>query len=157
MVNFSSTFRCKEITMDEVERALERFSQGYNCAQAVFSAFTPGSGLPEEAALKIAASFGGGISRTGGECGAVTGALMALGLRSGNTDAQDKEAKEQDYLRAQAFLEAFRQRHGSVLCRGLLGEDISRPEGLQAARAQNLFKERCPALVRSAAEILARG
>jgi hypothetical protein len=53
-----------------------------------------------------------------------------------------------------SFNSAFRERHGSLLCRELLGCDLLTPEGGQLARERHLFRERCPELVRDAALIL---
>jgi len=135
--------------------AASRFEAGYNCSQSVFSAFAERLDLPVETALKIAAPFGGGIGRLGEVCGAVSGALMALGLHAGHTAAQDPEAKERTYRMARAFAAEFQRRHGCLTCRELLGCDIGTPEGQQQAREAGLFKQRCPAFVSDAAEIAA--
>lgn len=134
--------------------AKEQFSQGYNCAQAVLSSVAADFGLPLELAYRLAAPFGGGMGRMGETCGAVTGAFMALGLKYGNTLATDKDAKERTYLVAAEFAHRYRQRQGSILCRELLGVDISDPQGLQQARQQELFTARCPRLVQLAAQLL---
>ncbi len=109
--------------------------------------------LTVEQAARIGCAFGGGIARTGGTCGAVSGALMALGLAHGRTRVEDEAARETTYAAARAFLERFRGEHGSDVCRELLGVDIGTPEGRAAARDGGLFRSRCPALVRSAARI----
>lgn len=101
---------------DPVERANTLFQQGYNCSQSVLAAFAPQLGLPETSALKLAMPFGGGIARTRGLCGAVSGAIMALGLRYGDIPLGDSLEKEQAYQKVQAYLDAFQSRHGSLLC-----------------------------------------
>ena len=136
---------------DPIQTATDRFAQGFNCAQAVLSAFAAQAGISEEAALRLASPFGGGIARQGQVCGALTGALMALGLQRGNATLQGREETTRI---SQEFVQAFRERNGAILCRDLLGHDLSTPEGLQAAREQNVFTRVCPALVKSAAEIL---
>ena len=135
--------------------AVARFQEGYACSQSVLSAYAPLFDLDPELALRIAAPFGGGMGRMGEVCGAVTGALMVLGLKVGNTLAQDKASKEASYDLAREFAERFRKRHGSILCRELLGVDISTAEGLQVARQRGLFKELCPRLVGDSSEIVA--
>jgi len=142
-----------ESNVNRTDLAVSRFGEGFNCSQAVFSAFAADLGLERDAALRIAGPFGGGMGRTGETCGAATGALMVLGLRFGSTRADDKAAKERMYALAGEFLRQFQARCGSTLCRELLGCDISTPEGLQAAREQQLFKSVCPSLVAEAAEI----
>jgi C_GCAxxG_C_C family probable redox protein len=135
-----------------VQLAADRFAQGFNCAQSVLSAFAAQSGLSEETALRMAAPFGGGIARQGQVCGALTGALLVLGLRRGQVNPQNND---ETYRIAQEFMQTFRERNGAILCRDLLGRDLSTPEGLPAARQENITARMCPALVRSAAGLLA--
>lgn len=66
--------------MNYSEAATTRFSEGMNCAQAIFTSFAEQIGLDAESALKISTAFGGGIAQTGATCGAVTGALMVISL-----------------------------------------------------------------------------
>jgi len=67
------------------------FSQHYNCSQSVFSAFAEQLGMDQETALKLASPFGGGVARRGEICGAVSGALLALGLARGAQLPAEKE------------------------------------------------------------------
>ena len=90
----------------------------------------------------------------GETCGAVSGALMVIGLRYGRTRTDDEVAKERAYSLAQEFVQEFESRHGSVFCRDLLGYDISTPDGLASAGQENLGATLCPNFVRDAAEIL---
>jgi C_GCAxxG_C_C family probable redox protein len=131
--------------------ARDRFAEGFNCSQAVFCAYAPKFGINEEAALKIASPFGGGVAHQGQVCGAVTGALMAIGLARGNATL---DQKDETYRLAEEYLERFQERHGTILCRELIGVDISTPEGLQRAREQDVFKSICPRLVQDATELV---
>lgn len=141
--------------MTNTERALELFAQQFNCAQAVLAALGPAEGLAEPDSLRIAAPFGGGIGRLGETCGAVTGAIMAIGLRYGGTAASDPEAKAALYQRVRDLVTRFKARHGSIICRDLLACDLSTPEGWQQAVARDTHHTVCPAFVRSAVEIAA--
>ena len=76
------------------------------------------------------------MSRRGEVCGAVTGALMALGLAQG---ADTPAGKEKAYQLGQDFLQRFEIKHGTILCRELIDSDISTPEGHQQARASGVF------------------
>ncbi len=140
--------------MSDVEKAVSGFEKEFNCCQAVLSTYGPRFGLDRELALKLAAGFGGGIGHQGETCGAVTGALMVIGLKHSATLADDKDSSEKTYRLTDQFLERFKARHGSILCRELLGCDISTPQGLQGARDKGLFKKLCPNFVRVSAEIL---
>lgn len=139
--------------MEPKQLAASRFDEGFNCAQAVFSAHAESLGLDRDTALKIAAGFGGGMGRMALTCGALTGAFMAIGLKYGAVNGQDVETKQRAYALIQECAEKFQAQHGSTACRDLLGCDISTPAGNDAAQAQRLFRTICPGLVQSATEI----
>lgn len=136
-----------------VQQATELFAQGYNCSQAVFGAFAPSLGLSIDDAVRIACPFGGGMGRSGGRCGALTGAMMALGMFEASA-LPNTEAKLRVYDRTRQLVEAFRERNGSLACNDLLGYDISSADELRAAKEADVFRTVCPKLVQSAAEIL---
>lgn len=138
--------------VNPVEIANDRFADGFNCCQAIFSAFAQQLALSDDLALRLAAPFGAGFARQGQVCGALTGALMVLGLKHGNVSP---DGKEQTYRIAEGFVRQFHFRHGAILCRELIGYDVSRPEELQAARAAHAFTAVCPALVQRTAQVLA--
>ena len=140
--------------MSKAELAAGCFAGGFNCSQSVFSTYAPDLGLDRAAALKVAAAFGGGFVRTGETCGAVTGALMVIGLKYGCTRPDDNDAKTKTIETGRKFLEKFKQRNGSLACRTLLGCDLSTPEGMKKATDEKLFSTVCPKFVRAAAEIL---
>ena len=140
--------------MERVQHAVARFEKGFNCAQAVLSSFSAPYGLERETALKLGSAFGAGLSRRGDTCGAVTGAMMVIGLEYGRTRAEDIQAREDTYAKTQEFFRQFETKCGSIVCRELLGYDVSKLEDLAHIRATGLSKELCPGFVRSASEIL---
>jgi C_GCAxxG_C_C family probable redox protein len=140
--------------MKKSERAAVVFTEGFNCAQAVFSTVAEDLGLDAETAARTATAFGGGMARMGATCGAVTGAFMAIGLARGNDLPADKEAKEKAYALASEFVERFKARHGSIVCRELLGCDIGTPQGHERAKALGLFDTVCSKLVADSVEII---
>jgi len=142
------------MVMKRVEVALSYFEDGFSCSQSVLTAFSPSLGLGEEVSLKISQAFGGGMSRSGGVCGAVTGALMVIGLKFGRTSTDDTESKERTYLKAQEFVRLFKGKHGSINCSELIGYNLGTEEGLIAARESGVIKDRCPGFVASAVEIV---
>jgi C_GCAxxG_C_C family probable redox protein len=111
-------------------------------------------GLDREQALRVAGAFGGGMARMGETCGVVTGSMMALGLKHGKTKASDDEAKERTYRLVIEFVDKFKARYGSIVCRELLDCDMSTPEGLQEFKNKNLLETHCAKFVKEAAEIL---
>jgi C_GCAxxG_C_C family probable redox protein len=140
--------------MNKIDAAVSTFTGGFSCSQAVLSAFSEGLGLDKETALKISTAFGGGMASMGLTCGAVTGALMVIGAKHGRAEAADDDAKEKTYEISREFVRRFTDRHGSIVCRELLGVDISTPEVKKRASDKGLFETLCPAYVRTAAEIL---
>lgn len=140
---------------NRVKQAVDMFKEGYSCSQAIVAAFGGQFGLDKETALKIASGLGGGIGRTGDVCGAVTGAILILGLKFGSTDPQAKSAKYATYKKVQEFCEEFRLQAGSLVCRELLGFDFRTPEGNLRAAQPGAF-EHCPGYVETAAQILER-
>ena len=139
---------------DQIEEAVSYMIGKNNCSQAILMAFGPELGLPRSLAPKIAAPFGAGIGRLGQTCGAVSGALMVLGLLVGRTDLSSVEQKELSYTLAGEFMAEFSRRRGSTQCRQLLGIDLSLPQGLEQARKEGVFDTLCPELVREAGKIL---
>lgn len=137
---------------DKAQMAVETFNGGFNCAQAVFSALAQELGLERETALKIAACFGGGM-RCGEVCGAVSGALMAIGLKDGYYMPDDKEGKAASSAKAREFIARFKDKNHTVICREILGHDPSLPEGMQKIREGNLFSTVCPGVVADAVKI----
>ncbi|MCY2927972.1 MAG: C-GCAxxG-C-C family protein [Planctomycetota bacterium] len=136
------------------EDAVALFQEGYNCAQSVFVACSRQYGLDRQTALRVAQAFGGGMGRTGSVCGAVTGALMVIGFKRAALDPKDTQAKLDAHQLAREFLAAFKDRHESLLCRELLGADMSTPEGLKQVQEKGLHQSVCQPLLRSAAEII---
>jgi C_GCAxxG_C_C family probable redox protein len=104
--------------------------------------------------LRAAGAFGAGMARTGGTCGAVTGALMVIGLQHAKTKKGDDDRRERTYALGQEFMERFRERNGKLLCRELLGVDVGTPEGIAEIRDRDLFRTVCPKFVKDAGEVL---
>ncbi|SDN88718.1 C-GCAxxG-C-C family protein [Acetanaerobacterium elongatum] len=138
--------------MDRTAVALQVFDNKFNCAQAVFSAFAEDLGLDKETAYKVAGCFGGGM-RCGEVCGAVSGALMALGCKYGQTLPGDTAAKELASKKAVEFIELFKARNGSILCKELLGYNLSLPEEMKILKDKNLFATVCPRVITDAVKI----
>ncbi|MEN6578624.1 MAG: C-GCAxxG-C-C family protein, partial [Phycisphaerales bacterium] len=61
---------------------------------------------------------------------------------------------ESVYAALRKFTVKFQERNRTVVCKDLLGCDISTPEGAQRATQEGLFRTICPKLVEDAAEIL---
>jgi len=140
----------------KTEIAVEKFLSGYNCAQAVLYAYGPNLGLDTETALKVATGFGGGLGGSGETCGAVTGGVLALGLKYGRGAQQDRSVADVAYQKTRDLMAAFEQAHGSCCCRTLLGGcDLRTPQGRQQFKDQDLHHKTCAKCVQTVGEILA--
>jgi C_GCAxxG_C_C family probable redox protein len=139
------------------EWALELFSQNYNCAQAVFAACATSDGLEETQRLALAAPFGGGIARQGEVCGALAGALLALGEAHGEEMVADPVGgRNALYERVRQLTESFREAHGSILCRALTGCALDTEAGQRAYRERGLHQNFCTKLVAFATDEVER-
>ena len=125
--------------MTHIEKAMKIFYEKFNCSQAVLGAYAEEYGLTADQAMKVAACFSGGV-RKGEVCGAVSGAIMVIGLKYG----EGADYKAIAYPKAAEFMDR----------RDLLGCDISSEEGMLYAREKGLFKDICPRMVDSAVDIL---
>jgi C_GCAxxG_C_C family probable redox protein len=135
------------------EKAVKRFLEGYNCAQSVLLTMFEHWNGRNELIPRIATAFGGGIGRCGSVCGALTGGVMAIGIKYGtNEPSLGKQLKA--YELAHRFYKQFEMQHGSVLCRELIGYDLYNSEELKKAQEAKVFEEKCTKFVRTAVEIL---
>ena len=140
--------------MTKSDDALANFRSGFTCSSAVFSAFSDGLGLDGDTAKKIACGFGAGISKTGNICGAVSGAILVIGLKYGKTKQGDDAATDKTRALVREFMHEFTQSHCSVYCTELLGYNLSKPDEYEKARDSRLFVTKCPELVGNAVTIL---
>ena len=139
--------------MDRITSAVDKFSRGYACSQAVLSEYCERFGLDVEMALKLSTGFAGGM-RSGGTCGAVTGAYMVLGLGFGNPNCEKSEERKTVYAAVCEFKKRFEKIHGQTSCDTLLGCNIGTAEGMKKAVEEKLFQTICPEFVKSSVEIL---
>lgn len=139
---------------DRVTRARKLFQEGFSCSQAVFTPFAVEAGLEEKEALRLSQVLGGGMSHLGLTCGAVTGALLVIGLHFGRSRAEDRAAKELTYDLAQQFCRRFTEKFGSINCTDLIGCSLKTPQGLELASQNNLFEKFCRGYVEEASRLL---
>lgn len=138
-----------------VDRAIALFRKGYNCSQSVFAACADLYGIEDEAlALRLSASFGGGIGRMRQTCGAACGMFMLAGLENGSPIEGDAEGKTRNYSLVQDLATKFKQENGSLICAELLGIAPKPQEPTPAPRTEEYYKKRpCVEMVASAVRI----
>ena len=141
--------------MRREEKAAELFKKGYNCAQAVATAFCEETGLSEEQTAKLVSGFGGGMGRMREVCGAVSGMVFVLSALEGYSDPNEKDGKRDLYATIQRLADKFKEKEGSLICRDLLkctGADASPTP--DERNAEYYKKRGCVGCVECAAGIL---
>ena len=125
------------------ERAKKLFRQGFNCSQAVFASCCDLYGITDEKlALRLSASFGGGIGRMRLTCGAACGMFMLAGLEKGSAIPGDHDGKAANYALVQDLAQKFKDQYGSITCAELLGIAPKPQEPTPEARTEAYYKKR---------------
>jgi C_GCAxxG_C_C family probable redox protein len=138
--------------MSEGERVVEGLDAGYNCAEAMVSAFSEAVGAPP-ALCRVATPFGGGVARTGSTCGLVSGAVMVLGWALGREDSSDLMTKERAYDAVAGLIRDVEAACGSTSCKDILGADLSTDKGRTLADSSEC-RRRCREAARRIARLL---
>ena len=162
------------MTNEEIEsraqRAVDLFKQGFNCSQAVFASCADIYGITDEKlALRLSASFGGGMGRMRLVCGAASGMFMLAGLHNGSATPHDSEGKMANYAFVQQLANEYKSRYGSLICAELLGlvpknttPSLEGREGVgfsprPAERTPEYYQKRpCPEMIAEAVRIYLR-
>ena len=136
------------------EEAVTTFKSGFNCAQSVLSVYTDKFDLDKNIALRMAAGFGAGMGRLHETCGAVTGAIMVIGLQVQESALDKDELKEKAYCKTKEFSKKFTEINGTTNCGKLINCDLSTPEGQEYFKENDLYEKVCAKCVKDAVEIL---
>ncbi len=140
--------------MNKDEKAIGYFRNKFNCAQSTFTVFGQDYGLSENDCLKVSCGFGAGMGRQQLTCGAVTGAMMALGMRFGKALNDPEENKSETYNKTRQLFNEFAKINGSTSCRQLLnGLDMNDPDDLEIIKKLGLFQTSCEKYVGDAVRI----
>lgn len=129
------------------------FGEGFNCAQSVFVPFAVKAGLTREEAFKLTTGFGAGMVYRGETCGAITGAMMALGLNKGRSQAGDYDSRDKTYALINELYKRFKEKHNSIICKELLELKGLGHEDWETAYKEGKFDLQCPLYVKEAARI----
>ena len=141
--------------MDKTTKAIDYFRNKFNCSQSVLATLGPDHGLSEDDCLKIATAFGGGMGRQQNICGAITGALMVLGLIYGKGLNDPEEKKGYTYHLTKEFFDEFKRLNGSENCLELLdGLNMNNPDDNKRIVERNYYEIRCEKYVSDAVAIL---
>lgn len=139
----------------KAEIAVEKFKQGFNCAQSVLFAFSDVLKFDSETALKLACGLGAGMGRKQEVCGAVSGGILALGLKYGKSVKDDNEASETTYAKTRTLIDRFEKAHGSINCRKLIdGCDLLTEQGQTRFLNEKMLEKVCFPNVKTVVTIL---
>jgi len=137
-----------------VEKAVCRFREGYLCSEAVLMTFAEVYGIKCGQIPKIATGFGAGIGRSGSLCGALTGAVMVLGLKYGRKTLNEAEAYEKCLAKSLQLCRKFKEEFGSTLCRDLTMCDFTTAEGRRKFKEQQVKEKKCVGYVENSMKTL---
>ena len=132
------------------ELALQAFSSGFNCAQAVVKAYASAFGFDEDQALALSSGFGGGMGGMQGTCGVVTGAYMVLGMFCAAKYKNNQERKDCSRELIREFHHQFVARNKTDECWALLNQESS----VKAGERAKLHLSACDGFILDAVDIL---
>ncbi len=124
-------------------------ADGYLCSEAVLLALAESLGVESELIPRISTGFAAGVARTGNLCGALSGAVMGLGLRYGR-DTPETEPGRRPYWYGGRLAEAFEESYGSVTCPGVLGLNIGDPDDYRRYSEEDMWATKCREVIKTA-------
>ena len=134
--------------------AVNLMNDGYTCSQSILMAYAPGFGMDADTASRLSTGFAGGLA-LGKTCGAVSAAVMVLGLSQGQGVNQDPFQKDLCFALTQEFCHCFREKQQTTRCSRILmrnGVDPTDPAQMKQLREKGF----CTTIVADAARILDR-
>ncbi|MFR5875609.1 MAG: C-GCAxxG-C-C family protein [Eubacterium sp.] len=142
--------------MTRGDKAKKLFLDGYNCSQSVVLAFADMLDIEEPMLAKMVSGFGGGIGRRREVCGSVSGMVFVFSLLYGYDNPKDFEGKKYLYGEIQNLTKEFERINGSIICKELLGLNITGPDSpVPSLRDKQYYGKRpCQELVKCSADIL---
>ena len=142
------------MTDETVKLSMKYFSTDYNCSQSVMKAILESKGMDFDEIFHLAAGFGGGVGLQGHICGAVSGAVAALGVINGAKFEDVRKHKQATYNSSEKFMKQFTEKHGSIICDDLTGIVMADKAAHDRAMEDGTFKRICPGYVEDAVRIV---
>lgn len=149
--------KCAALIKNQIsltEKVVRHFrDDGYNCSQSVLLTMFEHWGCNSGLIPKVATAFGSGMGRCGSVCGALTGGLMAIGVKYG-TNEPSAEKRTQAYKIAEELYRTFEKQNGTVMCRELIGFDLSDEKQRSRAVEEDVFEMKCSLLLEKVIKFL---
>ncbi|MHA2425660.1 MAG: C-GCAxxG-C-C family protein [Candidatus Thorarchaeota archaeon] len=142
------------MTDDTVKLAMKYFSTDYNCSQSVMRSVLEKKGMDFDEIFNLASGFGGGVGLQGHICGAVSGAVAALGVINGKKFDDVKKHKEATYESVARFMQMFKEKNESIICDDLTGIVMADKAAHDRALKDGTFEKVCPGYVKDAVRIV---
>jgi len=115
--------------------------EGFNCAEAVFWALTEYWGI--DIPFAVATGLGGGVARSGGPCGALLGAIMAISAKVGREDPKDSKSKHECYRLGKEVMDTFVEVMGTSACKEIIGFVLGEEGGPERYNAGGFKEGKC--------------
>ena len=126
--------------MNHSEIAVNKFKEGYNCAQSVLFSYADKLNISKDFALRISNGFGAGMGRKQEVCGAICGGILVLNLLYGRGENDEKQKQDINYSKVRELISRFENIHGTINCRKLLdGCDLLTTEGQEKFKLEKLI------------------
>ena len=139
--------------MERVERAYAYHQKGFNCCQSVAAAFSDLTALSEQELFNICGGFGGGAG-SGELCGAISGAIIMLGLLTPVDVSDPVGSKKRTVSLSKEFQKRFAERFGFLRCHDLLKNEAGSTENISASIGSLKLTKHCDVMIVTAVEIL---
>ena len=136
---------------DAIERAIGYIDDGFLCVEAVLKTLADLKGLESEYIPAIASGMAAGVARTNQICGAVTGAILGLGLWFGRREPV--EGDRRIYWYSRLFIDRWMESHPSTNCAGLLGIELEDPEGYAVFQDNDYWNVKCRQYIKEAIDL----
>jgi len=133
---------------EAVGLAEEMAEEGFLCSESVFKAIASAQSVTSELIPKVATGFAAGIGRSGEVCGAVSGAILGLGLKYGRNSLEDPPPGSRSYWFATELIQVTKERRGTVTCAGVLGLDLKDTGDLETYHKRDHWNTTCRELIK---------
>lgn len=133
---------------EAIKRAMDYVDDGFLCVEAILKTLADLKGVESDYIPGIASGLAAGVARTSQICGAVSGAILGLGLWFGRNEPITTERRPYWYSRV--FIERWLKTLPSINCSMLLGVDLDQPEEYMVFNLENMWENKCKRYIREA-------
>lgn len=140
---------------DAHKKIIKQFQGGFSCSQRVFATLGEELGIERKQALRLATGFCAGIAYQRDICGAISGAIMAIGLKHGNDEPAAQDFSNKAIFLTRELIQRITAKHGCYTCKGLTGIDnMDLEEGMKFYREQGIVEKICRPVIIDCIEIV---